>query len=377
MNKNLKLFFLLCVLFSVKNSVHAQLVKEDFPNELFTEKFDSTTSYWTIATNADNFFIIQNGEYILNRKNLNSNYPIFPNLPNEFSDFDLKASVKIEQANNKESSIGLLFMAQSDGKGAFTVEINPLKQYRVKQLVGTTYQLLTGEPKNSGWMNSSVVKEAGAYNDIEVKCANKNYDVYINSVYQLSFSEPSYKSGKMAVIIGSGTKARIDYFTIYSANPNNDTTMQTTMQTQAAANESEETSLTDAIVKLKTQNNKLQKENEELKKQLEQITQDNQTIDVQIKMQKTLEKRIHQANTEIDSLKKTVEELKKYKKLITENENGDIIINLSKSLQTEKKNYNELKSINKDILTINKQLLDSVNTLNIRYKQIKKETVKH
>ena len=50
-----------------------QLVTEKFDKLSLSENFDSTTSYWTTLANADNLFIVQEGEYILNRKTTANN----------------------------------------------------------------------------------------------------------------------------------------------------------------------------------------------------------------------------------------------------------------------------------------------------------------
>jgi hypothetical protein len=55
-------------------------VNEKFDKLILSENFDSTDSYWTTLANADNLFIVQEGEYILNRKSTLSPFAIIASL---------------------------------------------------------------------------------------------------------------------------------------------------------------------------------------------------------------------------------------------------------------------------------------------------------
>jgi cell division protein FtsB len=107
-------------------------------------------------------------------------------------------------------------MAQLTGKGAFVVEINKFKQYRIKQLVGSSFKYLTGDLKSEGWAKSADLKGAGEYNHIEIRAANKQYDVLINNNFILSFTEYTYRSGRMGLTAGPGTIARALNFFVYT-----------------------------------------------------------------------------------------------------------------------------------------------------------------
>ena len=110
-------------------------------------------------------------------------------------------------------------MAQEDASGAFVFELNQKGQYRLKQLVGLSFKLLTGEMKSGGWVDSDALKKTGEYNLIEIKTSKRNYDIYVNEKYLLSFTEIAYKSGDIGISIGPATKARVDYIGVNDSNP--------------------------------------------------------------------------------------------------------------------------------------------------------------
>src|SRR4030095_6424124 len=90
---------------------------------------------------------------------------------------------------------------------------------RLKQLVGLSFKLLTGDVKTSGWVESDALKKSGDYNLIQIKTAKRNYDIYVNNKYLLSFTEIAYKSGDIGIAIGPGTKARVDFIEVKESKP--------------------------------------------------------------------------------------------------------------------------------------------------------------
>lgn len=210
-NKLIKsaVFFLLIPLLA-----KPQLIKEEFPVPVFSDQFDDDKDVWRNMSTSYNLFLIQEGEYLLRRKNAASGYSIFPKWNNKLAAFSLVASMKLEDSKNPEAAIGLIFMAQEDASGAFIFEFNPKGQYRLKQLVGLSFKLLTGDAKTGGWVESDALNQIGQYNMIEVRTSKRNYDIYANEKYLLSFTEIAYKSGDIGFSIGASTKAKIDFIIV-------------------------------------------------------------------------------------------------------------------------------------------------------------------
>jgi|GEM_PF-3172770 len=194
-----------------------QLIKEEFTVPVFSDQFDDDKDNWRNMSTSDNLFLIQDGEYLLRRKNPASGYSIFPKWKNKLGAFSLMASIKLEDSKNEDAAVGLIFMAQEDASGAFIFEFNPKGQYRLKQLVGLSFKLLTGDIKTNGWVNSEALNPVGQYNLVEIRTSKRNYDVYVNEKYLLSFTEIAYKTGDIGISIGAATKARVDFITVNDA----------------------------------------------------------------------------------------------------------------------------------------------------------------
>src|ERR1035438_2759395 len=182
---------LVCMFLSYTIPAYSQLITEQFTNSEFLDDFNTDKQNWPVFNDENNFFVIQNGEYILNRKDKTAQYAALTEWDNKLESFDIKASVKLMKAKDDNCNIGIIIMAKAKGDG-FVIEINRNLQYRVKQLVGTAYKYISGNGSNFGWVKSSDIKPVGQYNTIEVKCLNKNYDVFINGIYKISFDEKNY-----------------------------------------------------------------------------------------------------------------------------------------------------------------------------------------
>lgn len=253
--------------------VRSQFVKETFSEPLYIDNFSSDAGNWKIQSNADNLFVIQDGEYLLKRKNTSTGYSVFTNWKTTTPSFEIDVRLSLEKSADKESSAGIIFMAQEDGSGAFVFEINNAQQYRLKQLVGVNYRLLTGENKSNGWVNSAFLSLPNEPNLIQIRCSERNYDLYINQHYLISFTELAYKSGKTGINIGPASSVRVDSFSIFGLKDNSEKI------------QSENTPCEEVQIRLKEELTDVRKENEALKdsvrllnKKLMQLNEKNKTL---------------------------------------------------------------------------------------------------
>lgn len=326
---------------------YSQSITEKFSKLTISENFDSVSGYWTTLANGENLFIMQDGEYILQRRAAESPYAIIANFQEQFSDFRAIASLKLDDAMSEEATVGFLFMMQEQGQGGFLVEINNNKEYRLRQIANGVYRYITGTSKNGGWEKTTSIKEGNIYNMIEIVSFNKNYDLSINGTFIRSFSEPAYKTGKFGFIIGPKSRGKIDFLYIFTnTSGKNVTNIRTTSDSTATIADQDIIELAESIIALKTQVNGLQEENDDLKKVIAAMKSGDQEKDVTVR---NLEKQLSSMKEElkansatIDSLSKSNKELKKYQEIVG-SENGDIVISLSKALKAEKEKNQKLQ----------------------------------
>ncbi len=326
--------------------VQAQTVNEKFDRLDLSENFDTSSGMWTFMSNSENLFLVQEGEYILNRKAPEKPYAIIANYDYNQPAFKMVTSMKIEKANDQNGSVGVMFMAQNDGNGGFIFEINTLKQFRLRQIVSGSYKYLTGDAKSGGWVKSNFINNLNVYNLLELRFSQRNYDIYLNNNLLMSFTEIAYKSGRFGYIVGPGSRAKIDFLYLFSASGKGEQTASNDNNNQQQEGSPDVIQLAESIIKLKTQINKLQAENEELTRNLESVKSADQEDANERKLKdKTitdLQKQMVKKEASFDSLLKVNQTLLKYKEMVAGNENSDLIITLSKSVKAEKEKNKQL-----------------------------------
>ena len=321
-------------------------MNEKFERLSVSENFDSAGNWWTVVSNAENLFIIQDGEYILQRKATGAPFAILAALDDEPGEFRAVVSLKLEKSMGEGAHIGLLFMMQPQGQGGFLFEINKKKEYRLRQIIGGAYRYISGSTKDQGWTRHPAVNEVGAPNILEVRTSKGAYDLYINNAYIRSFSEPNYRSGKLGLIIGPDTRGRADYFYIFKKGSITTPTVNPNEVAAATASSPDLIELAQSIISLKTRINELEEENTGHRRTISAMSTGEQEKDVQIrngeKQIAALQEQLSKKDAAIDSLTKQNASLRPYKDMIG-NKDGDVIINLSKALKAEKEKNQKLE----------------------------------
>ena len=345
-----------------KNAIQAR-VTERFEFPFYNEGFDSISKDWPILSNAENLLLIQEGEYILQRKSKLSPFAAMGTLPKEPQEFRLVTSLKLIKGDSEGASMGFIFMAQPGGKGGFIFEIHQDQQYRLRQITPTGYANLTGNPKEGGWVKSSLLKPINFANLIELRIFNQMYDLYLNNKLLLGFNEIAYKSGGIGFIIGPAAIGKVDFINIYTSK--NELVSEPPANGVGSAGETDIIALAESIIELKSQLNKIQRENEDLKERIDAFMGSEKE---QLKLKADFEQRLSVSDRIIKSKDKTIDsllmvnqDLQRYKELVKGNDGGDLVITLSKNLKSEKLKADELSKQNQ-------ALKDSIASLELQIK---------
>jgi hypothetical protein len=339
------LIYLMLLLMVPFASLKAQLktakvvpqVPDRFEYPFYKESFDSVAKGWPFLSNSENLLLIQEGEYIIQRKSKLSPFAVMGEFEQELSAYRLIASLKLVRSASNDGSIGLIFMAQPAGKGGFVFEINQFQQYRLRQITVTGYAYLTGASNDGGWVKSSVLKENNFANLVEIRTKDKKYDLYLNNTLILTFSELAYKSGGIGFIIGPGTLGKVDFVYLFSNEKVEGFSREDVAE---STSEGDVIALAESIIELKTRLNKLEAENEELVLRIESFKGSEKDQAKEKAAYETkfaiLEKQVAIKQKSIDSLLIINQDLNKYKDIVKANSGEDLVITLSKKLKAEK-----------------------------------------
>jgi len=312
----------------------------DNVTNLITEDFTNAETAFPILTSLDNYFIIDNGDYLLSRNNTESEYAIIASTTQQISDFMLKTAIKLGPSSNKRASCGIIIKSQTTSTGALIFEINRKGEYRIKELlINNTYKYLSGKTSNNGWVKSKIVKNEGEFNAIKILCEKNIYDIYVNNTFLTSFFSPSIEKGNMGILIGRDAKSRIAYYYLsIPAKPTNNL-IENHMNDLSVINlHNKIKQLESEILTIKNNNERLEKENTYFKN------------DNRLNQSK---KHLEEARNIIDSLNLFIKNLK-------------IEVNTSNNiLKEERTNLNRIKEeMNREINSLNSDINSKQNRIN-------------
>lgn len=188
----------------------------EFNEIMLREEFSVQNDNWPYLTTMENLYIPDKDEYFMHRRHKTNPYAIITDWKNNLSRFNILTALKLGPTEDENQTIGVIFLVQKDGKGAIVFEFNKFKQYRIKQLVGAYYKFISGDNESQGWVKSSVLAGKNEYNEIDIRVDLPQVDIYVNGKFLQSFDVLEYTPGNMGFLIGPDTKAKADYFYVYS-----------------------------------------------------------------------------------------------------------------------------------------------------------------
>lgn len=352
-------FPLLCSLIILALPTAGQQVTRDYPRLLWDEDFNQSSEKWPLTYNADNFFVIQNGNFELLRSNQKTGTFVFSREDRNFNFFEARTRIVFNEGPAKMPIAGLVLQAQPDGSGALVVEINNKGQYRVRRVRSEQSIYLTGNGEHDGWMKPKKVLNR-TDNIIAVKTYEKVYDVYLNGQYVSTFTELEFSSGKMGFYVGPGTRVSTDYLQV--RGDDNFTIAG------GGGSEIQEENLTfqQIIVKLKETINKKDRRIAELEAEVRRLgtVRGGMGIDtVSARRAQELERlnadlirEIERLRLESSTQQARIQELEFFRSQIREGENGDILINLTNVNLRLKQQVDKLETLRKVLETENSDL---------------------
>ena len=337
----------LVIMLLATNNIFAQeILVDDFTNQIIHENFYEKTDVFPIQKSGENFFIIDDNEYLVSRNNSNSEYAII--LESDIiSNLFLKTSFRLGPSKNKEASIGVIIKADIEFNRAIILEINRKGEYRIKELSNNKYIFLTGKTRKNGWVRNKSINKENLHNEIEVRNKKNNLNFIINGNLISTLELKRFNKGYCGLLVGADTKARIKY---YYLNSNGN---EKILEKKTKANNKIEQELIDDKKTFKNSEeiNDIKNENRYLKESLKSI----EAI-------KLINSELEKGNIQLKKINK------ESKTKINDLENN---INLKDS-EFDKQLNIKTKKI-QDVKKSNSEILEKNNSLNLEITNIKEE----
>ena len=204
------------IIFLSSNIISAQeILVDDFTNQIVHENFYEKTDVFPIQKSGENFFIIDDNEYLVSRNNSNSEYAII--LESDLiSNVFLKTSVRLGPSKNKNASIGIIIKADTEFNRAIILEVNRKGEFRIKELSNDKYIFLTGKSRKNGWVRNKNINKENLHNEIEIRNKKNKLNFIVNGQIISSLKIQKFNKGYCGLLIGADSKARIKYYYLNS-----------------------------------------------------------------------------------------------------------------------------------------------------------------
>lgn len=180
------------------------------------EDFLKDEGRWKIQSTADNLFLVQQGYYIVQRKNVETGYAVLSTFQTDQINYVCNASFKLDVNNSGSQYAGIIFMANEEKNEALVLEVNGKQEMRVLLLSNNKYKPVSGTPETKGWIKCMALKTPGNFNTVSIQCNKKNYNILINNSSAFRFTELSLNGGVFGISIGESSTAYFDYIELFS-----------------------------------------------------------------------------------------------------------------------------------------------------------------
>jgi len=355
--------FLLILLFLATNNLLGQeVLKSEFKYKIINEDFSSKEHDFPIVRENENYFIIDENEYLIIRENNDSEYAIILDESLTENSY-LKTSLRLGPSKNDNSSIGIISRANNNFSQALVIEINKEGRYRIKQLDNSNYIYFTGNKKRHGWVRNKAINKEDEYNTLEIIDRKDKIIIKINNHFICEFKSDLTQKGYSGILIGPDTKARIKYFNLNS-DKTKDTKIEITQENLKNTNKKSKNEFSDLDYKFDIDQEYLEKLGKSLEEGIDSLETKIEEQEKIIKNLKSKNSKIDNSNT-IKDLKIKLEAVKNQLKT-KEEEQEKIILSLKKDLDKNNTSSQQINELNKqikekdqEILSLNTKLADS------------------
>ena len=355
-------FLLILLLLATNNLLGQEVLKSEFKYKIINEDFSSKEHDFPIVRENENYFIIDENEYLIIRENNDSEYAIILDESLTENSY-LKTSLRLGPSKNDNSSIGIISRANNNFSQALVIEINKEGRYRIKQLDNSNYIYFTGNKKRHGWVRNKAINKEDEYNTLEIIDRKDKIIIKINNHFICEFKSDLTQKGYSGILIGPDTKARIKYFNLNS-DKTKDTKIEITQENLKNTNKKSKNEFSDLDYKFDIDQEYLEKLGKSLEEGIDSLETKIEEQEKIIKNLKSKNSKIDNSNT-IKDLKIKLEAVKNQLKT-KEEEQEKIILSLKKDLDKNNTSSQQINELNKqikekdqEILSLNTKLADS------------------
>ncbi|MBI1221859.1 MAG: hypothetical protein GC180_04570 [Bacteroidetes bacterium] len=321
------------------------------PDQLiWTEHFDHASTNWRTSNSPDELYLIQGGQYVLQRKSSNGPSIILPEEGDLYGESHTEMELTLDP-NQPGSSLGMVFLAKPNGSSAYVLEINDGREYRIRKIEESVFKELSGTAKSGGWVKDKQIAKSGTKNRLAatyesgvLKFEINGKDIWVSDVFHP-------EKGKVGIYVGPASKGSVQEIRVYVSSEE-----AGRIKKDREDNDPVRAELTDIIISLRTTINAQNKEIDSLNKISSKLEAEVSKYEANPRNIRKLQAEIKELNKEKATLNwkltkasREIAKLEKFQENIRAKQGGDIVIKLTNALGEEQEKSRGLEKENTEL----------------------------
>lgn len=334
-----------------------QNVFTTFRDTLVFDDFSTNRNNFPQKYNASEISILEDGQYRIKRLDKYGQSVTYYKSEKPLVSYSISADFTITKFN-KKGTAGLILHGQTLTNGGIFIELSNTKKYRAYKINGTQQRLLSGSPKNNGWLKSKNL--TSKKNTLTVNVEQGYFDIYVNDQYTYTIYDTQFERGNVGIFSGARTEVLIDQFYIKKSGK---ALAQLATGTTFGKEKSGEPAFEEVILIFKTKIDLQQKEIANLEQQINKcnsmLNYDTTLVTKNIELANNNQQMSQQLDSTTRALRsatKRLNYLESLKEDIEAGANGDLVMNLTTILAGIKRENVSLKTTNAILAETNTQI---------------------
>jgi flagellar biosynthesis chaperone FliJ len=329
--------------------IYGQSVLTNFTDTAVYDDFSSNTYNFPQKYNALEISIIEEGNYRIKRMSSEGQSLAYLKAEKPFYGYEVSANMTISNISNSSRG-GLILNGQTDNSGAIIVELNTNRQFRAYKLNNSQFRLLSGSPKNDGWIKNKLINKKGS-SKLSVKVEGGYYDIYINDNLVYTLFDTQFDGGRVGITAGEQSEILVSDFTVKKEKSTLTSLSDNNTTTTKNGNMSGDASFQEVILLFKTKIDQQQVTLAKLQREVDQcrsmLTYDTALVSTAKQLEidnKYLHNKLDSTSRKLSANKKRLKYLESLREDIEKGANGDLVLNLTSILADIKKENNVLQT---------------------------------
>jgi hypothetical protein len=329
--------------------IYGQSVLTNFTDTAVYDDFSSNTYNFPQKYNALEISIIEEGHYRIKRMSSEGQSLAYLKAEKPFYEYEVSANMTISNISNSSRG-GLIVNGQTDNSGAIVVELNANRQFRAYKLNNSQFRLLSGSPKNDGWIKTKLINKKGS-SKLSVKVAGGYYDIYINDNLVYTLFDTQFDGGRIGITAGDQSEILVADFIVKKVKSKLLGIYDNGTETTDNGNTNGDASFQEVILIFKTKIDQQQVTIAKLQREVDQcksmLTYDTALVSAAKQLEidnRYLNNKLDSTSRKLSTTKKRLKYLESVKEDIEKGANGDLILNLTSILADIKKENNILQT---------------------------------